>query len=79
MSRWYKAPNKRLIARGSNGRFRQTTLSDIGGGCCDLCGKLYVPNYEEAKVGPYIDPLKLNMIRSTCPECRGSGSKDSAP
>ena len=32
MMKWHKTKNKRMIARGRNGRFRKTTLSDLGFG-----------------------------------------------
>lgn len=46
MPRYYKAPNKRIVPRGSNGRFRKATLQDFvpsgliqnGEAICADCG-----------------------------------------
>ncbi|KJS38087.1 MAG: hypothetical protein VR70_10865 [Rhodospirillaceae bacterium BRH_c57] len=52
-SRAYRAPNGRMILRGAGGRFRQSTLRDIGvpdaaiapaSGCiCSACGRTWHP------------------------------------
>ena len=67
MARFYKASNKRLIARGRNGKFRKTTLSDIGMAECETCGKLFYPDYE-AVVGndEFVHPFKLRDAKRFC-------------
>lgn len=71
MPRPYKTPSKRIIMRSGSGRFRKTTLADIGGGCCEKCGSLYAANFDEARVGSFIDPMKVAEIKRFCPKCRG--------
>jgi len=66
--RWYKAPNKRLIARSGNGRFRQTTLADIDLACCETCGVIFTPTLPE---GNFIDPRDMREARRFCPEHGG--------
>tara|TARA_R100000664_G_scaffold493_1_gene1556 strand:+ start:98 stop:421 length:324 start_codon:yes stop_codon:yes gene_type:complete len=67
MARFYKASNKRLIARGRNGRFRKTTLSDIGMAECETCGKIFFPDYDAA-VGddPFVDHRLLQDAKRFC-------------
>ena len=67
--KFYKAHNKRLIARGGNGRFRKTTMRDVGMGRCEYCNKLFMPDYSLAQDGLFVDPLLLRKIERTCPEC----------
>lgn len=44
--RHYKAPNKRIIHRGGNGRFRKTTMQDFGiGGTCPECRHFLIQHY----------------------------------
>lgn len=66
MPRAYKAPNKRIIQRAGNGRFRQSTLSDIGLGCCEVCGQIFAPDF--SSMGEFIDPRDFNRARRFCPE-----------
>jgi hypothetical protein len=42
MSRPYKTVSHRIIDRGSNGRFRQSTLADVGlkATVCPHCGRI---------------------------------------
>jgi rubredoxin len=68
MARFYRAPNKRLIARGGSSRFRQTTLADIGMGCCETCGVIFTPDYSD--MTGMIDPREFNERKRVCPECR---------
>lgn len=70
MSKSYKAPNKRIIHRSGNGKFRKSNLSDIGGACCKKCNKLYVIDTEYARVGNFIDPFRLAEAKEYCKECR---------
>ncbi len=76
MSRSYRAPNKRIIPRASNGRFRRATLADVGLAVCEKCGAIYSPDFSQAKVGRFIDPEKLNEIKRLCPDCRGYGADE---
>jgi len=42
----YKAPNKRIIQRAGNGKFRKTTMEDMGiGGTCPDCQHLLLWKY----------------------------------
>ena len=67
MARPYKARNKRIINRSSNGRFRKSTFSDIGMAECETCGKLFFPDYDAA-VGddPFVDPRVLQDAKRFC-------------
>lgn len=69
MEKFYRAPNKRLIARGAGGRFRRSTLGDVGLSCCEKCGKVFTPDFSALKDDPFPDPRRIRDIRSTCPEC----------
>jgi hypothetical protein len=66
--RFYRAPNKRIIARAGNGRFRLTTLADIGGGVCRKCGKPHIPDL--SGLGEFPDPREIRDRQTTCDECR---------
>ena len=68
MTRFYKTPSKRLIARGHKGRFRKTTMRDVGFGCCQECGTVFVPDYSKAVVNGLIDPRRMREIERTCPD-----------
>jgi len=70
MPKPYKTASKRIIHRSDKGRFRKSTLADIGGGCCEKCGRLYALDMDAAKSGPFIDPFKVAQIKKLCPECR---------
>ncbi len=65
---FYKAPNKRLISRGRGGRFRKTTLSDIGMSTCKMCGAIFTPDF--SSLGEFIDPRAMRDLQETCPECK---------
>ena len=67
----YKAKNKRIIHRGPKGRFRRSTLSDVGMAECEKCGSLFVPNFDFS--GPFIDPREMRERRRFCPNCGGKG------
>lgn len=71
MTKWYKTPSKRLIARGGGGRFRKTTLGDIGMALCKTCNAIFTPDYSAARTsGGFVDPRIMNDLRETCPECK---------
>ena len=66
--RFHQAPNKRLIARAGNGRFRTTTARDVGLGQCEKCGMPFVPDF--SGLGSMPDPRKMRRRTSTCGKCR---------
>jgi hypothetical protein len=66
----YKASDGRLIDRGDDGRFRKTTLGDLGIGTCEVCGAFTSPDWEA--LGPCPDPRRVNEHRRRCPEHRGA-------
>lgn len=66
--KFYKAPNKRLIARGRGGRFRKTALVDIGMSECKTCGSVFTPDY--SSLGEFIDPRAMRDLQETCPSCK---------
>jgi len=76
MPKPYRARNKRIIPRSANGRFRRATLADVGLSVCEKCGAIYTPDFSQARVGRFIDPMKLNEIKSWCPRCRGYGNDE---
>jgi hypothetical protein len=65
----YKHSNGRIQHRGNGGRFRHSTLADIGLGCCDKCGKFFAPNY--SGLGDMPNPLLMRERQATCGECLG--------
>jgi hypothetical protein len=66
MPKHYKAPNKRIIMRSSNGRFRKTRQQDFGvGGVCH-CGHLLQRHYEGDERDEFLDPSKLIYRCFTC-------------
>ena len=73
MNRPYRAPNKRIIHRTGSGKFRRSTLADIGMGCCEKCGAIFTPNYESARENGFVDPFKFRAVQKLCPECNGTG------
>jgi hypothetical protein len=66
---FYRAKNKRLIKRGAGGRFRETTLADLGAGCCKECGKFYAFDSSVVMAGPFVDPNKMAKHKTTCADC----------
>jgi len=70
---FHRAPNKRLIARSQNGRFRKTVAADVGMATCGTCNAVFVPDY--SRVGPIPDPAEMRDLARTCPECRAKGMK----
>jgi ribosomal protein L32 len=78
MNRFYKAANHRLIARSGNGRFRQTTLEDIGikVTVCPKCGQINVwkrpsdGKPDPRLTGGFIDPGDMELQKPTvCNNC----------
>ena len=69
----YRTPNKRLIQRASNGRFRRSTLADIGLSWCQQCGIIFKPDF--LGMGPMMDPREVRKIQQHCPACRTKGGK----
>lgn len=68
----YKHSNGRIVYRAANGRFRRTTLQDLGVAgtkFCD-CGKILIGERAE-QTGRFIDPFLFNKIiyPSHCPKC----------
>jgi hypothetical protein len=70
---FYRAPNKRLIARGQHGRFRRTTLEDVGLAVCEICGKAFVPDYSSLENDAFIDPRDMRDLKARCAQCREAG------
>jgi len=66
--RWYRHSNKRLVPRGQGGRFRRTTLEDVGVGMCEECGAAFCLSDHEADV-LHIDPRLFNRMKKCCPKC----------
>ncbi len=68
----YKTKNKRIIQRGTDGRFRQTTLADIGMAVCKICGAIFTPDLSKFKDQTFIDPRDLREAMSVeiCPKCK---------
>ena len=75
MARWYRAPNKRLSARGGGGRFRPTTLADIGLATCETCGGFFAPDLSKLQDNGFIDPRDVREAQRVCPECK-EGSRN---
>lgn len=74
MSRAYKAPNKRITQRSAGGRFRRTTLEDMGMGQCKKCEAMFsIPKIEE-KNG-FIDPRDYREARNDCGNCQDKRGK----
>ena len=70
MPRPYRARNKRIIHRAGNGRFRRSTLSDIGMLVCGKCGAIFTPDISVLpREGAFVDPFAINRVRTRCPEC----------
>lgn len=60
----YKAPNKRMIARRSDGRF---TVPSLGCAVCPSCGSIHPP--EQVNVGSEAFPLMKTVTPDKCREC----------
>lgn len=69
MPRAYKAPNKRIIQRAGNGRFRHTTLADIGMAECEKCGAIFTPDLSKFANRAFIDPREYRDARKYCAKC----------
>lgn len=59
----YRATNKRLIARGPDGKFRRETIP-----CCEACGAIIFRPYLDDLPRP-IDPQLLRRRQQFCPRC----------
>jgi hypothetical protein len=68
--RSYRAPNKRIIMRGGNGRFRSTSPADVGMGVCGICGNPFIPDLSDLKDQPCVDPREIRDRMATCDKCR---------
>jgi len=67
LSRAHKAPNGRVIQRGSGGRFRRTTPADLGiGGVCSTCGQLLLRYYAGDSRERPLNPQKWGYRCFTC-------------
>lgn len=67
--KWYRHGNKRLVPRAGSGRFRPTTLADIGMGACDQCNQTYCLADHEDIQNPNLDPRLFNAMKRLCPSC----------
>ena len=67
MSKFYQAPNGRLIRRGGRGRFRKTMLADFGLATCESCRRTFTPDY--GSLGENPDPRAMNELMKMCPAC----------
>ena len=65
---FYKAGNGRIIHRGGGGRFRRTTLDNIGMARCEKCGGFFIPDYSNLGERP-IDPRRIHDARRMCSGC----------
>jgi len=65
----YKATNKRIIQRGYGGKFRRSTLADIGMAECEKCHCLFAPDLSQFENDPMIDPRKFRDAIRLCPSC----------
>lgn len=63
----YKAPNKRIISRGGNGRFRKTSMQDFGiGGTCPECRHLLIQHYDGDPRDEFPNPRNFRYRCFTC-------------
>jgi hypothetical protein len=77
MTKWYRHRNKRMVPRGRGGRFRTTTLADVGMACCEDCKKIFRPDFSKAESGGMVDPRIMRDLRKQCPECaKGDGTSE---
>ena len=60
---------KRIIGRGSNGKFKKLSLNDIGLGCCEVCGEFYQFDSKVVMCGPFVDPTKMAKHKKVCAKC----------
>lgn len=67
MPRSYKTPNKRIIPRSPNGRFRRTVGADLGiGGICPVCQHFLLQHYDGDETDQPLDPQKWRYRCFTC-------------
>lgn len=59
--------NKRVLRRQGNGRFRQSTMTDMGiGGVCPKCSHLLLRHYDGDPHDPHPDPRNFRYRCFTC-------------
>jgi len=58
-----------MIKRGAGGRFRKTTLADLGAGICLVCNKPYAHDSSVVVDGAFVDPFKMNEHKTKCAVC----------
>lgn len=68
--RAYRATNKRIIQRAGNGRFRHSTLADVGMAECEKCGRIFTPDLSIFKNEQFIDPRRFRDVRKCCSTCK---------
>lgn len=61
--------SRRYFRRGS-GRFRGATLADIGMACCEKCGAIFTPVWQDR--GIFTDPRDIREARRFCADCGGN-------
>lgn len=67
MPKSYRAPNKRIIPRAGNGRFRKPIMQDFGiGGFCPVCSHLLIRHYDGDTRDTCPDPRKFRFRCFTC-------------
>lgn len=67
----FKHSNGRIQHRATGGTFRQSTLSDVGLGCCDKCGGIFTPDLSDLGDAGLIDPREFRRRQQTCGKCLG--------
>lgn len=65
MPKYYRAQNKRLIPRAHNGQFRRGQLSDVGMAECEVCHRLFAPDYSDLEESP--NPRVIKERQRFCP------------
>lgn len=60
-------PNKRMMVRGRNGKFRQATMNDVGiGGVCPKCNHFLLWTYDGDPRDGNPDPRQFRYRCFTC-------------
>lgn len=72
--KYYKASNKRLIARASSGKFKKTTLEDIGLNVCS-CGHFMALTYLGRDV-EFLNPMQFFYVCSSCGHLRSRSGQE---
>lgn len=55
--------------RTGSGRFRQTSLGDLGMSHCECCGSIFTP---VMPTNPDADPCEFAAARKKCPKCHNA-------